>query len=534
MADRGAGDTRALPGDAPAGLSERGSLLAAAAASTRMAMVVTDARRPDHPIVFANEAFLDLTGYDEAEVLGRNCRFLQCPSTDAGTIRQLRDALAAERPVAVEILNRRRDGSLFWNALFVAPVFGADGRAECFFASQVDVTPRHQADDEQHKAQRLDAVAQLAAGLAHDFNNALHVVLGNLGRAETRLADEQEVRRALDRARRGGEHVAALTRQLLAFARRSRLQPRAVSLNAVLSDCNDAFARAVGATVDLRYDLDPALPWCMADPAQLEAALLNLLSNARDATASGGRVTIRTRATIIGPRETLTAGSAARPGPYVMLSVEDEGRGMEPEILERAVEPFFTTKPGRGIGLGLATVHGFGRQSGGFIEIDSAAGHGTQVRLFLPALPGTDVQQSAEPTVPPGPAEARCGILVVDDTEDVLDLAVHHLATRGYEVLAARSGEEALALLHAAGGAGVKLLFTDIAMPGGMNGLMLAQQARAALPGLRVLFATGYSEDLATGGPALPGAAVLAKPYAEAELAAAVEQALREHQDAVG
>lgn len=527
MADQGVGNPRAPPSDMPAGLSERGSLMAAAAATTRMAMVVADARRPGHPIVFANQAFLDLTGYAEAEVLGRNCRFLQCPTTDAATIRQMREALAAERPVAVEILNRRRDGSPFWNALFIAPVFGADGHADCFFASQVDVTPRHQADDEQHKAQRLEAVAQLAAGLAHDFNNALHVVLGNLGRAETRLADEQEVRRALERARRGGEHVAALTRQLLAFARRSRLQPRAVSLNGVLSGSSDAFARAVGAAVDLRYDLDPALPWCMADPVQLEAALLNLLSNARDAMASGGRVTIRTRATTIGPREALSAGSSARPGHYVMLAVEDAGRGMEPEILDRAVEPFFTTKPGRGIGLGLATVHGFGRQSGGFIEIESAAGQGTQVRLFLPALPGTGVQPSAEPTMPRRPAEARCGILVVDDTEDVLDLAVHHLASRGYEVLAARSGEEALALLNAAEGAKVKLLFTDIAMPGGMNGLMLAQQARAVVPGLRVLFATGYSEDLATGGPRPPGDTVLAKPYTEADLAAAVDQALQ-------
>lgn len=493
-----------------------------------MAMVLSDARRPENPIVFTNQAFLDLTGYAVAEVIGRNCRFLQCPATDARTVRQLREALAAEHPVAVEILNRRRDGALFWNALFIAPVFGRDGKADYFFASQVDVTLRHDAEEAQRQAHRLEAVAQLAAGLAHDFNNTLHVVLGNLGRAAMRLPDDQEAHRALDRARRGGEHAAALTRQLLVFARRSRLAPEEVSLNAVLSDNRPAFARAMGAKVHLHYDLDPGLPSCRTDPAQLHAALMNLLSNARDAMSSGGHVTMRTRVASLGPRHDLLAGSPAKPGAYVLLTVEDDGHGMATEILARAVEPFFTTKPGRGIGLGLATVHGFGRQSGGFMEIESAPGRGTSVRLFLPALQAAEAIQREEAPAVTGPAMTGATILVVDDTEDVLDLAVHHLMARGYRLLAARSGEEALALLAGPDRAEVTLLFTDIAMPGGMNGLVLAQQVRAACPGLPVLFATGYSEDLATGAPTPPGAKVLAKPYAEAELAAAVEQALRD------
>jgi PAS domain S-box-containing protein len=526
MADSNGGGPSAPRHAAPPGLDERGRLFAGAAASTRIAMVLADARRPDQPIVFANQAFLDLTGYTAAEVTGRNCRFLQCPWTAPATIRQMREALAEERPVAVEVLNRRHDGSLFWNALFIAPIFGSDSRADYFFASQVDVTQRHDAEEALRKAQRLEAIGQLAAGLAHDFNNALHVVLGNLGRAETRLADERETRRALDRARRGGEHAAALTRQLLAFARRSRLEPEPVVLNTALADLGQALARAVGGATELCYDLDPFLPPCLVDPAQLEAALLNLLTNAGDATSSGGRVTIRTRAATIDAGPGALIGEATEAGTYAMLVVEDDGQGMAPEILTRAAEPFFTTKPGRGLGLGLATVHGFARQSGGHIEIESSAGRGTTVRLLLPALPNAVPPPRKATPPPPGPAKARSTILVVDDTEDVLDLAIHHLTARGYQVLAARSGEEALALLDGAAQAGVDLLFTDITMPGGMNGLILAERARAASKDLRVLFATGYSEDLSTGAPS-PEAQVLAKPYAEADLAAAVATALR-------
>lgn len=463
-------------------LHEHGRLFAAAAAVTRIAMVLADARLPGQPIVFANQAFLDLTGFPAPEVIGRNCRFLQCPWTDAAAVQQKRDALAAERPVAVELLNRRRDGSLFWNAVFIAPVFGPNGRADYFFASQVDVTQRHHADEAQRKAQRMEAIAQLAAGLAHDFNNALHVVLGNLGRAETRLADEPETRKALERARRGGEHAAALTRQLLVVARRARLQPRAVALNTMLSELGEAFARTLGPAIELRYGLDPRLPPCVVDPGQLEAALLNLLTNARDAMPAGGRATVRTRTAKVEASPPLGGTAPSKPGTYVVLAVQDEGQGMPPQVLTRAVEPFFTTKPGRGSGLGLATVHGFARQSGGRIDIDSSTGQGTTVRLFLPAAPAPDAAEEEGSRAPAeAPADAAT-ILVVDDTEDVLDLAVHHLAARGCRVIAARCSDDALAALRGAEGATVDLPFTDIAMPGGMNGLVLAGQARGVQP----------------------------------------------------
>ena len=513
------------------GFDDRGGVFSAAAETTLMPMVVTDPNRSDNPMVFANGAFLDLTGYTKDEVLGRNCRFLQGPRTDRATVRRIGEALAERRPVAVEVLNYRKDGTPFWNALFIGPVFGPGGELLHFFSSQFDATRRHDAEEALRRAQKMEAIGRLAAGVAHDFNNALHVVLGNLGRVEARLPDEADLRTALGRAKRAGEHVAGLTRQLLAFASRSRLDPRPVAMNALLAGAGGALSRVLGEGVELRYDLDPRLPPCVADGARVEAALLDLLANARDAMLpGGGRATVRTGTVWLDGAAVLAGGDdGLRPGRYVALTVEDEGPGMRPEVLARAAEPFFTTKAGKGTGLGLATVHGFVRQSGGRLEIGSAPGRGTAVRMLFPAASG-----DAEAAPPPSRAEAvldskggRETVLVVDDDRGVLDLAVHHLTALGYRVLPARGGEEALEVLERAEGR-VDLLFTDIAMPGGMNGLVLAGRARALRPGLRVLFATGHSDDLVVRETPTPGggADVLGKPYSRIDLAGRVRAVL--------
>jgi PAS domain S-box-containing protein len=498
-----------------------------AAAMTLMPMSISDPRLPDNPVIFANAAFLDLTGYTREDIQGRNCRFLQGPLTDRATVRQIREALAERRPVAVEVLNYRKDGTPFWNALFIGPIFGLDGELLHFFSSQLDVTRRHDDEDAQRRAQRMEAIGELAAGLAHDFNNALHVVLGNLGRAETRLApDEAEIRKALDRAKRAGEHAAALTRQMLTFARRSRLQPRPVSLNAVLAGFGEALSRALGESIELRFDLDPRLPPCVVDPTQVEASLLNLLANARDAMLpqGGGRATVRTGKVTLDEAAVLAGGDGLKPGSYVALSVEDEGPGMPTEVLVRSAEPFFTTKRGKGTGLGLAAVHGFVRQSNGRMEISSAPGHGTTVSMLFPVSSATTEQQPLPSNAGPvldikGGTET---VLVVDDEEGVLDLAVHHLTALGYHVLPARSGEEALGLLAGDNTGRVDLLFTDVVMPGGINGLVLAERARALRPGLRVLLASGYSDDLMRRGAPKDVADVIAKPYRQTDLAARV------------
>jgi CheY-like chemotaxis protein len=308
------------------------------------------------------------------------------------------------------------------------------------------------------------------------------------------------------------------------FARKTRLEPQAAVLNGVLAEFGDMLAHTLGVGIEVRYDLDPGLPPCVVDPTHAEMALLNVLANARDAMPGGGRATVRTGTAVL-DEAAIAAGDGLKPGRYVALTVEDDGVGMEPAVLARAAEPFFTTKKGKGTGLGLAMVHGFVRQSGGRLEIASEPGRGTTVRMLFPVAAEREASPPRPPRAEPvldlrGGAET---VLAVDDDDDVLDLAVHHLTALGYAVLSARSGEEALEVLGRTGGR-VDLLFTDLSMPGGMNGLVLAERARARFPALRVLLATGYNEDLAGG--LRQGAEVLGKPYSQTDLADRVRATL--------
>jgi PAS domain S-box-containing protein len=507
------------------GLEAPGTVFFATIEMTRMPMVITDPNRPDNPVVFANAAFLDLTGYQRKEIYGHNCRFLQGALTSHETVRQLREAVAQRRPVAVEILNYRKDGTHFWNALFIGPVYDEAGRLLYFFSSQLDITNRRSSEDAFRQAQKMEAIGQLTAGLAHDFNNTLQVILGNLRRAEANPGDEAMVRRSVERALRAGDQAAKLTRQLVTFARKTRLEPAALDLSALVGEFAEMLSRTLGGGIEVAYDLAPDLPPCVLDAVHAEMALLNVLANARDAMPDGGRVTVRTGTAWLDEAAVALGGEGMRPGRYVTLGVEDDGPGMPSEVLARAAEPFFTTKPGKGSGLGLAMVHGFVRQSCGRLEISSEPGGGTSVRMLFP------VASQAGPCGPP-PAQASPlpdapggveTILAVDDNEDVLELAVHLLGNRGYRVLSATSGEEALRLLEQ-GGDRVDLLFSDIVMPGGMTGLALAERARALRPSLRVLLATGYNEDLARGRAT--SEEVLGKPYLEAELMGRIRASL--------
>ncbi|WP_431271487.1 histidine kinase famiy protein [Dankookia sp. P2] len=508
------------------GLDDRGNVFFAAVEMTRMPMIVTDPNQPDNPVVFANGAFLDLTGFNRDEIYGLNCRFLQGVLTSQDTIRQVREAIREHRPFAAEILNYRKDGTSFWNALFIGPIFDADGKLLYFFASQLDVTRRRNSEDAFRQSQKMEAIGQLTAGLAHDFNNALQVILGNLKRLQSHAEDPAQVARAADRASRAGEQAAKLTKQLVTFARKTRLEPRAVQLDEVVAEFAEMLSRTLGGEIIITFDAAPDLPPCVLDPVHAEMALLNILANARDAMPDGGRAIVRTATVDLDEAAILAGGDGLKPGRYIMLSVEDNGPGMSPEVLSRAAEPFFTTRKGQGTGLGLAMVHGFARQSGGRLEISSELGAGTTVSMLFPVATDGNAPPPqpawSEPVLDPrGGAET---ILVVEDNDDVLDLAVHHLMGRGYRVLAARSGEEALRVLGESGGR-VDLLFSDIVMPGGINGLVLAERARAMVPGLRVLLTTGYNEDLVRARS--PGQeSVLGKPYRETELAARVRLAL--------
>ncbi|WP_312599195.1 histidine kinase famiy protein [Brevundimonas sp.] len=513
------------------GFADQSDVFFAAIQMTRMPMIISDPRQPDNPIAFANNAFLDLTGYEEAEVVGRNCRFLQGAQTDRETVSELRDAVAAKRAIAVEILNYRRDGSPFWNAVFMGPIFDEQGELLYFFASQLDVTRRRESEQVSRQAQKMEAIGQLTAGLAHDFNNLLQVVGGSLERIAAAPDDVERVKRFVGVASTAADRGAKLTQQLLAFARRSRLEPKGVDLTELVNSISDLLDSAVGSKIDLSLHLRRRLPRVMVDPVHLEMALLNVLVNARDASAHGGAVTVSTETL------TLNGDAASRdltPGDYVTLTVADDGDGMADHVLARATEPFFTTKPtGQGTGLGLAMAHGFAQQSGGRLEIESKPGDGTTVRLIFPVAvtneEGTEAPTSRyRPDAVDDAAPPR--ILVVDDNAEIASLARDTLVETGYEVAVALSGEEGLTLFETALSEGnpFDLVFTDVVMPGGMNGLVFAGQIREHSEAAAILMTTGYNDQMALDGPQAEAMDVLGKPYRRSELIDRVQTALRQ------
>jgi PAS domain S-box-containing protein len=504
------------------GLQDRGNIFFAAVEMTRMPMVVTDPRRPDNPIVFANGAFFDLTGYSDEEVIGRNCRFLQGPQTDPRTVDEVRLAVRERRAVAVDLLNYRKDGTPFWNALFIGPIFDKGGELLYFFASQMDITERRSTQESYLQAQRMEAIGQLTAGMAHDFNNLLQVINGNLEVAMISLDRPDLARQQLERAQRAAMRAGKLTQQLLTFARKQRLEPRLININNLVFDFSEMLVRTLGGKIELRLDLRPGLPSCMLDPTHLEMALLNVLINARDAMPDGGDVTVATA--IVRGEDRLKAHGLPH-GTYVSLCVIDKGAGMTPDVLRRATEPFFTTK-GPGTGLGLAMVHGFVQQSHGRLELVSHPGEGTKVTMLFPIADNANAGQGGASMGDAATGAAKPSVLVVEDNDDVRELAEQVLGMEGYAVQSAASGEQAMDLLRK--GAAVDLLFTDVIMPGGMNGLELVEQARALRPGLPVLVTTGYMDELPEGGRG-GGLRILAKPYRQEELLARVKKGLEEN-----
>jgi PAS domain S-box-containing protein len=516
------------------GLDERGNVFFAAIEMTRMPMILTDPNQDDNPIVFANKAFLDLTGYEENEVLGRNCRFLQGAQTDRETVNELREAITQGSSVAAEILNYKRDGTPFWNALFIGPVYDSTGKLAYQFASQLDVTRRRNSEQAFRQAQKMEAIGQLTAGLAHDFNNLLQVVNGNLELLSTSVEGDR-ARRYVENARAAADRGAKLTRQLLAFARKSRLEPRPTDLTNLVSNFVDVIESSVGSSIELQLNLRRRLPKVMVDPEQLEMALLNIIMNAKDAMPTGGTVTISTR------QLHLNGDAAARQlssGDYVALEVQDEGTGMAAEVVERATEPFFTTKKeGRGTGLGLAMASGFVQQSRGRLEIESRVDNGTLIRLLFPISHLQEAEEksgrSVTAVLPTSAGDTGAEhILVVEDSAEVLELATEILTSAGYRVSTAESGELALRMFEQAGPGTFDLVFTDLVMPGGINGLILADEVLERDPQIAVLMTTGYNEELVVSGPKRNAKDVLGKPYRRSELLDRIRQALNNKSNA--
>jgi signal transduction histidine kinase/ActR/RegA family two-component response regulator len=392
---------------------------------------------------------------------------------------------------------------------------------------QVEMAARAEAEEHAVQMQRMQAVGQLTGGIAHDFNNMLAIVIGNLDMAQRRIAQGRtDIVRYVDNALDGARRGAALTRRLLAFARRQALSPVVTDPNTLVASMSELLHRTLGERVHLECVLAAGLWRTCVDPGQLEAAIINLAVNARDAMPEGGRLTIETANAFLDD-DYAAAHSELTAGQYVMIAVSDTGSGMAPEVVARAFEPFFTTKDvGRGTGLGLSQLYGFIKQSGGHTKIYSELGGGTTVKLYLPRHVGPDdAALASEPdagqAVPSGRGET---LLVVEDEPGVRATAVEILAELGYHILEAGSGEEALRALESNGK--VALLFTDVVMPG-MTGRELADEASRRRPGLKVLYTTGYTQNaIVHGGRLDAGVALLPKPYSADQLARKVRMVL--------
>ncbi len=461
---------------------------------------------------------------DEQELLGTSIGVLLHPD-DVDVERAERERLVRSGCRSVDLETRwlLSSGAERWMYLNASLVLDADGRPHYLLVYLRDVTERKSLESQLVQAQKMEAVGQLAGGIAHDFNNLLTAILGSTelllsetGVADPRREDMQEIGRAAHRA-------AGLVRQLLAYSRKQVMEPRLVNLNTIVHDMGGLLRRVVGERIALRLDLDPALGPVMADPGQIEQVIANLGVNARDAMPDGGTLTIST-ANVSAAGIPSPGDDRLPAGPLVALAVSDTGTGMDDHVLAHLFEPFFTTKElGRGTGLGLATVYGIVRQSGGTIQVASQPREGSTFTVYFPRAVASSPTASvaAAPPVVAGGSET---VLVVEDEEAVRHLVCRVLRSKGYRVLEAPHAEAALALAETAGT--IDLLVTDLVMPG-LGGAALASRLVALRPALRVVFITGYAiEAVERQGELAVGSALLEKPFSADQLARKVREAL--------
>ena len=495
--------------------------LSAAVEQSPASVMITDIQGK---IEYVNRKFTEVTGYSLEEVRGQTPRFLKSGETPPDVYKALWEIINAGREWHGEFHNRKKDGALFWERASISPILDASGAISHFLAVKEDITAMKALEDQLRQAQKMEAVGRLAGGVAHDFNNLLMVISGYAELLHDRFESDDVTTKNLDEILKASKRAAALTRQLLAFSRKQVLEPKVVNLNDVVADVEKMLRRLIGEDVELVTRLGSRLGSVRADPGQVEQLLMNLVVNSRDAMPGGGRLVIETS------NKTVDDAFAAQhlglhPGEWVTMSVTDTGAGMDADTLAHIFEPFFTTKEkGKGTGLGLATVYGIVKQSGGYISVSSEQGGGTTFVVYF-----SRVDELVKPAATAATAGVSAGgketVLVVEDEEGVRDVAVECLRAKGYTVLSATDANQALYLAGQHPGP-LHLLLTDLVLPG-MSGRDLAGQLAAQRPETKVVYMSGYVRDAFLSKTELPpGTEFLQKPFSPSLLVRKVREIL--------
>jgi PAS domain S-box-containing protein len=483
---------------------------------------------PERKVTIWSRAAEQIFGYAADEVLGKP--YALVPADGEAEYAQLfARALAGDTLRDIRVTRRRKDGSPVEVSFDAAALHGPDGVTAIAYAL-TDITERNRMEQQLRQSQKMDAIGQLTGGVAHDFNNLLTVITGTVDILADGVADRPELATIAQLIREAADRGAELTARLLAFARKQPLQPRNTDGNEAVMEAAKLLVPALGEQIDIEWKLADNVWPALVDPAQLVTALLNLAVNARDAMPDGGKLTLETSNVYLD--ETYAkAHNEVEPGPYVMFAVSDTGPGIPVAIRDKVFEPFFTTKDvGKGTGLGLSMVYGFVKQSRGHIKLYSEEGLGTTLKIYLPRAASAADDREQIQTARPGDGSET--ILVVEDDPTVRQSVTLQLESLGYRSIMAANAAEALSIID--DGAAFDLLFTDLVMPGPMNGNQLAIEAAKRRSSLKVLFTSGYTEQsVVHHGRLDPGVRLLAKPYHTADLARMIRQCLSADQNGV-
>jgi PAS domain S-box-containing protein len=447
-------------------------------------------------IQYVNPAFEKVTGYPRTEVVGQTPRILKSGEQAAEFYRELWSTIQSGRVFRTVVVNRKKSGESFIAEKTITPVHDVEGKVTHFISNDRDISDRRRLEAALFQAQKMDAIGQLAGGVAHDFNNLLMVISSYAELMQDSIGPEHRLHRNVQEILSASRRAADLTRQLLAFGRKQVQSLRVLDLNAVLQDVSKMLVRLIGEDIDLVITSDPELGKVKLDPVQVEQVVMNLAVNARDAMPEGGNLTIETRNVELDD-EYAKHRAIVPAGSYVLMQVSDTGQGIPSEHLPHIFEPFYTTKEqGKGTGLGLATIYGIVKQSGGFIWVYSQPGMGTTFKIYFPRVLHPATSQPVE--APTGRAVPNLHgtetILLVEDESAVRFAALEFLKKCGYSVIEAKDGLDAVDAVSKHPGL-IDLMVTDVVMPG-MNGGQLAEMLAEKYPNIRVLFMSGYAETI--------------------------------------